>query len=130
MSNESMSNEPMTNGPKTNEFELDSLLKKMADDHQPELPSPGLIWWRAQILKKQGQNFGGGTLGLRQIAFRITEIGKAFLQVQRNGVIDFRTHAAFFQKLTQLVPLLHAYHILMKDVMGLRTGLEQHHRGG
>ncbi len=48
-----MSNEPMTNGPKTNEFELDSLLKKMADDHQPELPSPGLIWWRAQILRKQ-----------------------------------------------------------------------------
>ncbi len=36
-----------------NEFELDSLIKKMADGHQPELPSPGLIWWRAQILKKQ-----------------------------------------------------------------------------
>jgi hypothetical protein len=36
-----------------NEFELDSLIKKMAADHQPELPSPGLIWWRAQILKKQ-----------------------------------------------------------------------------
>jgi hypothetical protein len=48
-----MSNEPMTNGPKTNEFELDSLMKKMADGHQPELPSPGLIWWRAQILRKQ-----------------------------------------------------------------------------
>ncbi|MBZ5505420.1 MAG: hypothetical protein LAO78_08030 [Acidobacteriia bacterium] len=25
----------------------------MADGDQPELPSPGLIWWRAQILKKQ-----------------------------------------------------------------------------
>lgn len=36
-----------------NEFELDSLMKKMADGHQPQLPSPGLIWWRAQILKKQ-----------------------------------------------------------------------------
>jgi len=35
-----------------NEFELDSLIKKMANEHQPELPSPGLIWWRAQILKK------------------------------------------------------------------------------
>ena len=32
---------------------LDSLLKQMAEDHQPELPSPGLIWWRAQILRKQ-----------------------------------------------------------------------------
>jgi hypothetical protein len=36
-----------------NEFGFDSLLKYMADSHRPELPSPGLIWWRAQILKKQ-----------------------------------------------------------------------------
>jgi len=35
------------------ELQLDSLIKKMATDHTPELPSPGLIWWRAQILKKQ-----------------------------------------------------------------------------
>ncbi|MFI5104810.1 MAG: hypothetical protein ACHP79_07800 [Terriglobales bacterium] len=35
------------------DFEFDSLIKKMAASHQPELPSPGLIWWRAQILKKQ-----------------------------------------------------------------------------
>lgn len=33
--------------------QLDSLLKQMADDHRPELPSAGLIWWRAQILKRQ-----------------------------------------------------------------------------
>jgi prepilin signal peptidase PulO-like enzyme (type II secretory pathway) len=38
-----------------NEFEFDSLIKKMAADHQPELPSPGVIWWRAQILKKQAE---------------------------------------------------------------------------
>jgi hypothetical protein len=36
-----------------NEFELDSLLKRMADSHQAELPSPGLIWWRAQVQRKQ-----------------------------------------------------------------------------
>jgi len=35
------------------EFELDSLLKQMADGHRPELPSPGLIWWRSQIVRKQ-----------------------------------------------------------------------------
>lgn len=35
--------------------EFDSLLKKMASDHQPRLPSPDLIWWRAQILRKQEQ---------------------------------------------------------------------------
>ncbi len=38
-----------------NDFEFDSLIKKMAIDHQPELPSPGVIWWRAQILKKQAE---------------------------------------------------------------------------
>lgn len=33
--------------------QLDSLLKQMAASHKAELPSPDLIWWRAQILKKQ-----------------------------------------------------------------------------
>lgn len=35
------------------ERNLDSLLKQMAEDHWAELPSPGFIWWRAQILRKQ-----------------------------------------------------------------------------
>ncbi|HKD82234.1 MAG TPA: hypothetical protein VKH81_21255 [Candidatus Angelobacter sp.] len=39
----------------TNDHDLDLLIKNMAADHQPELPSPGLIWWRAQILKKQAE---------------------------------------------------------------------------
>lgn len=38
-----------------NDLEFDSLIKKMAADHQPELPSPGVIWWRAQILKKYAE---------------------------------------------------------------------------
>lgn len=36
----------------SNDFQFDALIKKMADDHQPQLPSPGLIWWRAQVRKK------------------------------------------------------------------------------
>jgi hypothetical protein len=39
----------------SNDLQLDCLIKKMAQDHRPELPSPDLIWWRAQILKKQVQ---------------------------------------------------------------------------
>jgi len=35
--------------------QLDFLIKKMAEDHRPALPSPDLIWWRAHILKKQTQ---------------------------------------------------------------------------
>jgi len=37
----------------SNEFEFDSLIKKMADEHQPQLPTAAQIWWRAQIRKKQ-----------------------------------------------------------------------------
>lgn len=35
-----------------NDSQLDFLIKNMARQHEPELPSPGLIWWRAQIQKK------------------------------------------------------------------------------
>ena len=38
-----------------NDHELDSLIKTMAAEHHPELPSPGLIWWRAQVLRKQAE---------------------------------------------------------------------------
>jgi hypothetical protein len=38
-----------------NDFEFDALIKKMAADHQPELPISGVIWWRAQILKKHAE---------------------------------------------------------------------------
>jgi hypothetical protein len=35
-----------------NDQQLDLLIKNMAQQHQANLPSPGLIWWRAQIQKK------------------------------------------------------------------------------
>jgi hypothetical protein len=35
-----------------NEINLDALLKEMAAQHQPQLPSASLIWWRAQIARK------------------------------------------------------------------------------
>jgi hypothetical protein len=38
-----------------NDLEFDSLIRKMAAEHQPELPSPDAIWWRAQILRKQAE---------------------------------------------------------------------------
>jgi hypothetical protein len=41
--------------PVNNETQIGSLLKQMAADHRPELPSPDLIWWRAHMLRKQEQ---------------------------------------------------------------------------
>lgn len=45
----------MNNDLQNNDLEFDLLIKKMAAGHQPELPSPDVIWWRAQILKKQAE---------------------------------------------------------------------------
>jgi hypothetical protein len=46
-----MNNQVSQDG-KNKDTELDALIKNMADHHQPQLPSPGLIWWRAQVRKK------------------------------------------------------------------------------
>jgi hypothetical protein len=35
-----------------NEINLNALLKEMVANHQPQLPSASLIWWRAQIDRK------------------------------------------------------------------------------
>ena len=51
-----------------NDSELDAILKQMATGHWPQLPSPGLIWFRAQIVRKARQRerierpVGGDTL--------------------------------------------------------------------
>jgi hypothetical protein len=38
-----------------NDSDLDAILKQMATKHRPQLPSPGLIWFRAQIVRKAWQ---------------------------------------------------------------------------
>jgi hypothetical protein len=53
--NELQNNTLQNNGLQNNDLEFDSLIKRMAAEHQPELPSPDAIWWRAQILKKQAE---------------------------------------------------------------------------
>jgi hypothetical protein len=42
----------MSNNLQNDDSQLDLLIKNMAQDHQPRLPSSGVIWWRAQIQKK------------------------------------------------------------------------------
>jgi hypothetical protein len=39
--------------PMKNDSTLDQLLKEMAANHRPQLLSPGLLWWRAQLRRKQ-----------------------------------------------------------------------------
>jgi hypothetical protein len=42
----------MSNNLQDNDSRLDLLIKNMAQVHRPQLASPGVIWWRAQIQKK------------------------------------------------------------------------------
>jgi hypothetical protein len=42
----------MTNDRESDDFILDNALKKLTEEHRPELPSPGLIWFRAQVVRK------------------------------------------------------------------------------
>ena len=35
--------------------DLDAILGQMAAEHPPQLPSPGLIWFRAQLFRKAQQ---------------------------------------------------------------------------
>src|SRR5215467_2296034 len=50
-----MNNGFQNNKLQNNDLEFDSLIKRMAAEHRPELPSPDVIWWRAQLLKKQAE---------------------------------------------------------------------------
>ena len=52
MNNEIKSNEFGPNEFDPKDAQLDSLIKSMASQHQAQLPSAGLVWWRAQVLKK------------------------------------------------------------------------------
>ena len=45
----------MNNDLQNDDLQFDSLIRKMAAEHKPELPSPDVIWWRAQILRKQAE---------------------------------------------------------------------------
>ena len=42
----------MSNNLQNDDSQLDLLITNMAQEHQAQLPSPGVIWWRAQIQKK------------------------------------------------------------------------------
>jgi len=81
------------------DFQLDSLIKNMANKHRPELPSPGLIWWRAQIQKKlaekqtpislklvNGETLRGWIEYYDRNMLRLTRQGKPNLFVYKNQI--------------------------------------------
>ncbi|HET7873710.1 MAG TPA: hypothetical protein VFL42_14435 [Terriglobales bacterium] len=78
----------------SNDAQLDALIKKMAQDHQPELPSPGVIWWRAQIQKKlaEKERVERPMVMMRQLVAIIGAVAFLFLVVAHG-----RTDGAVFE---------------------------------
>src|SRR5258706_15809784 len=68
----------------------------------------------------QGQDFFGRALSLREIAFAVSEIHKAGLQVQRDGIVNLGANLSSSKKLAQFFAAVGADHILMENMMGLR----------
>jgi hypothetical protein len=51
-----------------NDSDLDAILKQMATEHRPQLPSPGLIWFRTQIAKVTiGFCINNGIIGVQEV---------------------------------------------------------------
>ena len=87
-----------------NDHELDSLIKTMAAGHRPELPSPGLIWWRAQVLRKQAEKerIERPLTIMRRVAMGFSVILLAGLWMSQTDAI----RAMFGNALLPVLPLL------------------------
>ncbi len=82
-----MNDAPMNDVPLDGkDLQLNSMIQQMAQQHQPELPSPGVIWWRAQIQKKFAEQHRierplvimrmlAGTVGLLVVAWLVLNYG-------------------------------------------------------
>src|SRR5437667_194960 len=80
---------------------------------------PHRVWkylvraWQLRI-DRQSKSFLGGLFGFRQIAFRVTEICKTFLQMQRHRIIDIGPNPLLGKKSAELIPPAgNAYNILI-----------------
>ena len=82
-----MNDAPMNDVPLNDkDLQLNATIQQMARQHQPELPSPGVIWWRAQIQKKFAEQHRierplvimrmlAGTVGLVAMAWLVLNYG-------------------------------------------------------
>jgi hypothetical protein len=87
-----------------NDSELDAILKQMSTEHRPQLPSPGLIWFRAQIVRKawQKERIERPLLLMRGFAGLIGAVILLLLVVRNWGQMqDSMDHRSWF-----LLPLL------------------------
>lgn len=65
----------------------------------------------------QRQHFAGSALGFRKAAFDIAKRFQGLLQVERDGVVDFRADLASGEEFAKLVAAGGADDVLMPDVL-------------
>src|ERR1017187_221175 len=65
---------------------------------------------------RQGQDLVGGTLGVRKIPVFVPQVGKAWLPVQRHGIVNLRSDTAFGQEPLECVASRRADHVLIPGV--------------
>jgi hypothetical protein len=99
------------------DFELDSLIKGMAAEHRPDLPGPGLIWWRAQVLKKQTEKerVERPVNIMRRVALGFCVVLLAGLWISQRDAI----RAIFGDAVLPVVPLLLAAIVIGAVFIGL-----------
>src|SRR6266446_7073343 len=76
-----------------------------------------LCFARNLRINRQRQRFARGALRLRKIALLVAEIGKTFLLVESERIVDPRLNFAFVQMLTQRIAHWRADDVLVIDVM-------------
>src|ERR1019366_9893338 len=73
----------------------------------------------------QRQHFFRGALGFGEVAFAVSEIDEARLQVQRDGIVDLGPDLARGEKLAQLFAAVGADDVLMENMVSGRRCVRQ-----
>src|SRR5258708_7404905 len=79
---------------------------------------------------RQRQHFFRSAFGFREVAFAVSEIDEARLQVQWDGIVNFRPNLSGGKKLAQVFTAIGAYDILVKNVVSARGSMRQLKRSG
>ncbi len=92
----------------------------------PDGGDDGFLLIQAEFgVKRQGQDFGGGALGLGKIAGLVAEVFERGLQVQRDRVVDFAADFELGEAIAEGVAARGADDVLVEDRGRTGIGVRQ-----
>src|ERR1019366_5809882 len=74
---------------------------------------------------RQRQRISRSGFRLRQVSRLVSQIGEALLQMQRHRIVDFVADSALGEEGPQFIAVERAHYVLVIDVLGLGTRLQQ-----